>query len=61
MTQHEAENDVDLAPEDTTPAQDAAEQAETAAPASVSAEAVEAPVDQGSVQDADQAIAEGAE
>ena len=25
MTQHEAENDVDLAPEDTTPAQDAAE------------------------------------
>lgn len=61
MTQHEAENDVDLAPEDTTPAQDAAEQAETAAPASVSAEAVEAPVEQESVQDADLAIAEGAE
>ncbi|MGW4857003.1 transcription termination/antitermination protein NusG [Kocuria palustris] len=61
MTQHEAENDVDLAPEDTTPAQDAAEQAETAAPASVSAEAVEAPVGQESVQDADLAIAEGAE
>ncbi len=61
MTQHEAENAVDLAPEDTTPAQDAAEQAETAAPASVSAEAVEAPVEQESVQDADLAIAEGAE
>ena len=61
MTQHEAENDVDLAPEDTTPAQDAAEQAETAAPASVSAEAVEAPVEQESVQDADLAIAEGVE
>jgi transcriptional antiterminator NusG len=61
VTQHEAENDVDLAPEDTTPAQDAAEQAETAAPASVSAEAVEAPVEQESVQDADLAIAEGAE
>ncbi|MDN5701976.1 MAG: transcription termination/antitermination protein NusG [Micrococcales bacterium] len=58
MTQHEAENAVDLAPEDTTPAQDAAEQA---APASVSAEAVEAPVEQESVQDADLAIAEGAE
>nr|WP_239547077.1 transcription termination/antitermination protein NusG [Kocuria palustris] len=50
-----------MAPEDTTPAQDAAEQAETAAPASVSAEAVEAPVEQESVQDADLAIAEGAE
>jgi len=61
VTQHEAENAVDLAPEDTTPAQDAAEQAETAAPASVSAEAVEAPVEQESVQDADLAIAEGAE
>jgi len=58
VTQHEAENAVDLAPEDTTPAQDAAEQA---APASVSAEAVEAPVEQESVQDADLAIAEGAE
>ncbi|MCT1602274.1 transcription termination/antitermination protein NusG [Kocuria sp. p3-SID1433] len=61
MTQHEAENDVDLAPEDTTPAQDGAEQAETAAPADASAEAVEVPAEQESVQDADLAIAEGAE
>lgn len=61
MTQHGAENDVDLTQEDTSPAQDAAEQAETAAPADATAEAVETPAEQESVQEADLAIAEGAE
>lgn len=61
MTQHEAENDVDLTPEETTPAQDAAEQAETAAPSEdpVPAESDELPVEQASVQEADLAVAEG--
>lgn len=63
MTQHEAENDVDLTPEETTPAQDAAQQAETAAPSEDPApvESIELPVEQESVQEADLAIAEGAE
>ncbi|WP_144791312.1 transcription termination/antitermination protein NusG [Kocuria palustris] len=51
MTQHEAENDVDPTPEDATPAQGAAGQTD----------GVEAPAEQESVQDADLAIAEGAE
>ncbi|MDH5151170.1 transcription termination/antitermination protein NusG [Kocuria palustris] len=61
MTQHGAENDVDLTQEDTSPAQDAAEQPETAAPADATAEAVETPAEQESVQEADLAIAEGSE
>ena len=61
MTQHGAENDVDLTQEDTSPAQDAAEQPEAAAPADATAEAVETPAEQESVQEADLAIAEGSE
>lgn len=61
MTQHGAENDVDLTQEDTSPAQDAAEQPEAAAPADATAESVETPAEQESVQEADLAIAEGSE
>lgn len=60
MTQHEAEN-VDLTPEETTPASDVAEQAETAAPSPEPAGGEEPPMAQESVQDADLAIAEDLE